>query len=274
MEYLSLVTYNVLADPFANIEHYPRNNPIDLDPTVRQARLMQELDKYIRQRFVITLQEVSKGQVQWLEPLFQSQGYFSHWFSKGFSRDNYQGLLIAYPKHFRLVEIDYIHIQDNITFQSIEKRPPRSPALIVYLQYKQMRFWLGTIHLPANPKLVEIRAKYIAHVMSRMQEHGKRTNCKNLIITGDFNQNPTALINNDSWHDVSGNEKPTIVTWTVRQTEPESTRIDTIIASPGVSFVSGSVETIDKGHFLPNAQHSSDHIPVMVKLKLDTTTRK
>lgn len=267
MSDLLLATYNVLADPLANEEHYPRNDPIDLDPTVRQGRLLRELDRLVRRRYILTLQEVSKDQMQWLVPMFHSQGYQSHWFSKGFQRDGYQGVMVAYPRAFRLIELDFLWVNNEVKSDSLERRPPRSPVLILYLQKGSHCFWLATVHMPADPRLAEIRTKYMDYVMARLQDNGRRTGCKHLIIAGDFNQDPNLLMDKP-WHDVSGNEKPTIVSWSVRDTRPVRLRVDTVMASPSVEFVSSDVPTISDEAFLPNSKHSSDHVPVAVKLKL------
>ena len=66
MVHVPIFSYNILSDALCTESYFHRNHAINLEPGVRQARLLSEIGDFVQRGYILLLQEVSRHQWQWL----------------------------------------------------------------------------------------------------------------------------------------------------------------------------------------------------------------
>ena len=272
---LNILTYNILSDPLCNPDYFPKNEKDDLEPGTRQARLLNEIKPYLEKKYIFTLQEVSVNQWQWLCVCFEHWDYQHHWFSKGVPFDGYMGIVIAYPREYRLHDVQYNLLNDFLP-NNMSKPSKLYPFLTVYLELpNKTRFWLTTTHLPAKPSAGDIRRECLKILSKHLYRCMTDSNCPNLILTGDFNSVPTILLENANpkfkWKSANTTLEYTLSSWNARQEHPVQSLVDWVLINSESTMGIVEGKRIAKPKYiqlLPNKFHSSDHIAVPVSLTI------
>lgn len=272
MVYVPIFSYNILSDALCTESYFPRNNPVNLESGVRQARLLSEMSGFVQQGYILLLQEVSRYQWQWLSVYLEHWGYTAHWHSRCLRFDDYMGVLVAFPANkYRALEVQYKYLEELKKSKRVKKVGYCHVALIVYLDIigHDQRMWIGTTHLPAKPSMRKTRKTYALALAQYIRTCAKESKCNATILTGDFNSVPYYLLEQD-WKDAleSLGLEFTVSSWNLKQPLPNQSVSDWILISDEVRFYSSTMNSdahrkhVDNIPLFPDAKHSSDHVPV------------
>mmetsp|Transcript_21305 Transcript_21305/g.37290 ORF Transcript_21305/g.37290 Transcript_21305/m.37290 type:complete len:427 (-) Transcript_21305:287-1567(-) len=116
-----VVTYNVLSSRLAGEDHFTHCKPEDLDARNRLPRIIEKLEKEVRQDSIICLQEVSYDWAGKLATYFQQNDYFFFTGLYGKPFNGYMGVAMAFPnKKYEAQEMKVMRLSDT-------KKWPRKP---------------------------------------------------------------------------------------------------------------------------------------------------
>lgn len=73
---VKVTTYNVLSSHLGGADYFTSCKPQDLDPKYRLGKLKEKLDKEIKSRSIICLQEISTTWAGDLHTYFANNGYY------------------------------------------------------------------------------------------------------------------------------------------------------------------------------------------------------
>ena len=276
---IPILSYNILSDNLCTQEYFPRNKPVNLDPGIRQTRLLKELKTFVNGNYILTLQEVSRTQWQWLSLYLEHHGYIAHWHSRGLRLDGYMGVVISFPrKRYKILEVQYKFLEE-LTPRAKNKRFIYA-TLVMRIKVKghKIRLWIATTHLPARPSMNKQRVRYLNDLAVYLEKCVKQTRSTGAILTGDFNSRPNSLLDKGSkWRNALAQTQHefTISSWNIRQPLPVQSCVDWILVTLAIGTKNENSDRIqykksNTPKLLPNNQQSSDHLPVhvIVEIKL------
>lgn len=123
-----VVTYNVLSSSLCEPDYYVKCKPGDLDPTVRLARVKEQLSPHLEVGAVICLQEVSSEWAGDLHSHFERHGYSFVTGLYGSRFNGYMGVGLAWPTaRFTSEAVDISRASDTKPWPQAPPLPPPPP---------------------------------------------------------------------------------------------------------------------------------------------------
>jgi mRNA deadenylase 3'-5' endonuclease subunit Ccr4 len=112
---LKVLTYNTLARLLCSEENFkePNYDPNNLLFENRYSRIWNKLDTYIKEGYVICLQEVDTASSGQFQLDFKKRGYDFYFHGYGKQWNNFMGVAIAVPSSFNVVKVDKFRIADG-----------------------------------------------------------------------------------------------------------------------------------------------------------------
>jgi len=277
-----LLTFNCLVQDFIDEKKYPKSDPAHLIWTTRFARFQQILRD--ANADVVCLQEIDESlfQSDW-QSFLNAQGYQAHYQKKA-----HWGNVTAFKSDkFSLEWIDH-----------------RSRALLCLLRCVENLHpvYFANVHLSAKWDKCEEKVNQIKSLFKQIEKHQQSLSLtmenSSIVVCGDFNSSPNSGAYNlfvegklradyrdpnsdlvytktdlhlpcplkSSYATVFGSEP----TWTYSYQDKWVDSLDYVFYSPMVLDVVhvDKIETTNRSKDIPNALDPSDHLPMIVDLKI------
>jgi CCR4-NOT transcription complex subunit 6 len=277
-----MLTFNCLVQRFTFSDKYPNSNPEDLVWTNRFARFVDIITK--SDADVVCLQEIDESLFasDW-QPFFNQHGYEAH-----------------YQKKIKWGNVTAFKT-DKFTLEWIDHRS-RVLLCLLRLSANSHPIYVANAHLSAEASKAEERINQVKSVFKQIEKHqqGLELTVENssIVFCGDLNSMPQSGLyklftegklsaeyrdeNSDTSYTKCDLRLPTCLissycahfnsepTWTYSYQNKWTDTLDYVFYSPQCVEVV-HVDEIDNtkvGKNIPNAVMPSDHVPMVVELKV------
>lgn len=254
---IKVVTYNMLSPHYVKPHYFPDILPINLDANCRLKRSIELIKQWMKDEYIICLQELCEEWKNELVIVFQQSNYMCHCavYKKGIT-----GVMIAHPTHrYDYVNHEVFSCADIIKATAAPQvgcpyldelnsaTMIENMALVVQLSSVSSSsnriFQVATYHMPCNftKKLL---------MVSHVNALKLKLNHENTIIAGDFN----IAISNAEYRflvELPYDELPEFVTQ-LKQLSPEPTQVfrSAHLTLHGAEPIHTNVGTIKTGLFI------------------------
>lgn len=213
---IRVITFNILSQDCVTNEYFPFVQKHYLDFEFRLVRLKQLLSSWIKVNFIICLQELSEQWKNELVDFFATNRYSFEW---TIYPENKMGVGIAYPSnHYQILQKDEFTCGDYVgrhfsqlfniepaedRKQIIEELKNASKSknvmlsLLLNCKYKGtdtgVNLIISTYHMPCKFLQKYFLISHIHAIKNRLSELKTQNKADSVVLTGDFNINPSKL---------------------------------------------------------------------------------
>jgi len=176
---LKLITYNIFSSELSNINFYPECDPDYLDKDYRINLIIKDIEYFIKNNYIICLQEVCVYYRKIISKIFELNNY-----NFVFSQYKHNlGVLIAYPNTYNYIHHESIKINSLVLFNNSKVLNKFSnEILILILEINNIQFIVSTCHLPCIYQYPNLQKLCVYHYFKLIQSYNLP-----YIIAGDFN---------------------------------------------------------------------------------------
>ncbi len=219
---IKVVTYNILSRNLCNTKKYSLDHYVKehIDNDYRYNKLLEAFRSFIKDSYIICLQEVDKVTSCKLQIFFRSKGYDFYYDPYGDYYNGYMGVAIALPSRLKVNRVEKYRLSDG-KYWPREERPQLKYTLlswvsIGYINYNtdykiwrnarakrntmisleiedtdRNKYCISTLHMPCSFKNPSIMTTYVGLV-----KHRSKLFADGLpyIIAGDFNITPNSQL--------------------------------------------------------------------------------
>lgn len=220
---VKIFSYNVLTPKYCNKKKFPMNNIEDLNNHIRLNKIKKLFLDQIENESIICLQEVSRDWAGVFQLLCDNNNYNFVKSLYGYPKNGYMGIVIAYPKKYKLLDLNIRRISEFIdynvkkknyceefidcVYEFISAKDAVTPifdiaknryntAIALKLQLKDDEnsrpFWIINYHMPCiwrNQEIMMLHAAYFKKFVEQVCSKGK----DHCIVVGDFNSQPNSF---------------------------------------------------------------------------------
>lgn len=230
MSTVKIASYNILSSSLCEPNYFRNCKPEALDPSTRLDAVKRKLDRFIEDKSVICLQEVSQKWAGDLHVYFASKGYHLINASYGNKFDGYMGVAVGVPlSDYEISDVDITRVADtksiarepkprgfiDVTlakmgkiyravgrivgsykdpielWDSVTHRHNQIISLRLKCRQSDKSFVVGTYHMPCMFKLPSVM---MAHCALSAQHLQRFANGDPHVFAGDFNIKPDSTM--------------------------------------------------------------------------------
>jgi mRNA deadenylase 3'-5' endonuclease subunit Ccr4 len=258
---IKVVTFNILSSFLAEPEYFPNSKIEHLDSDYRFNGLLYILDKYIKEDYIICLQEISNEWQLKLTTFFHNLrwSYFMRCRTEKFG----EGIFVNYK--YNIGEYNFHKINDTLfdtseyNVEELEQVEAAKNTIrylsVLELMKNGIKFFVITLHMPCKykqPKLMKVYTLFLKNLVNKIAGDTP------VILAGDFNILHGGIEYNiltDSFED-SSDEK----SYTCIDGKSNKFHIDFIFYR-GLNLTKFYINKNDD-MIIPSKEHPSDHFPV------------
>jgi mRNA deadenylase 3'-5' endonuclease subunit Ccr4 len=220
---VKVFNYNVLTPKYCYPKKFPMNKKEDLDNHVRLNKIKKIFLEQMKNESIICLQEVTRDWSGVFQLLCDNNDYNFVKSLYGHPKNGYMGIVIAYPKKYKLVDLSIRRISEFINYEVKKKSYCRelidsvsefltikdiedpifdiaknryNTAIALKLQSKENEnsrpFWIVNYHMPCvwrHPEVMILHVTYLKKFIEKISTWG----CDDCIVAGDFNSKPDSI---------------------------------------------------------------------------------
>lgn len=203
MNYISVLTYNILSSNLATLMTNERKNDniVYSEYIMNNTTRFEKISLFIKENIIINkdliicLQEVTEEWLILFAQLFSSLNYRYLNIQYGRIINGNMGVLIAYPNKFGILKSEFYHVGQHIKIKdknSSYASGKTNIAIFLILEDKKINFKFGiaTYHMPCEPTIQEIGLLHSKLLYKKIISFMKYIPW---ILTTDFNMIPNTL---------------------------------------------------------------------------------